>query len=221
MATSPARSLHWSPTTLHSPVAPCDQLSIPSTVVDFLNYIEDSTELAVEASPPSLHTRPFVPISTLSRYLTDDRVRKILSSSYAPASACPQVRSGYLRVFTILVRIRKLSYLRHFLANPRLSDTFLPFVNDSDWQGEPRDFFHLFFEAQWQFCAQKLEPNILNGDYHIDERVIIPIVGRRAIKKGPDSTSAEVEVHPDYNHLVARVRLHYCTQRRRTKKLNV
>lgn len=205
MAASSTRSPRRSATHPESPGLSSHQRE--PAVEDFLEHLRSNTLLTVEATSRSSTTcrRSFVPISTLRRYLTDGRIRSILVSSHLDGSVYSQIRSSYLRVFTVLVCIDKLPWIGNFLADPRLSDTFLPFFHNNDWRASIRGFFQPFHDAQWKFCAQDLEPNRLNGQFRIDERVIIPIVDRRTIKIGVDSTSTQVEIHPDYNNLVVKV----------------
>ncbi|OAG07882.1 uncharacterized protein CC84DRAFT_1173477 [Paraphaeosphaeria sporulosa] len=202
MAPSPEQQPHWSPTSPRSPSASINQQS--DAVPDFLHHIKSNARWAVDDALPPPHRRSFVPISALRRYLTEGKIRRILASSLSSSTACSKVYKDYIRVFTILVYINKLPWLRRFLREQRLEDNFLPFVNDSDWPTDMREFFDQFVEAQWQFCAQDFESTRLNGDFRIDERIIIPIVEKRLIKKGPDSSAWEVDIHPDYNHLTER-----------------
>ncbi|KAF1974922.1 hypothetical protein BU23DRAFT_553149 [Bimuria novae-zelandiae CBS 107.79] len=201
MAAPYASPLHRSPTFPHFSVA--DVSKLPDVVVDFLQHLESPSTraVAVDHSLPPPHTRSFVPISALRRYLTPGVIRRLLVYYFRSGKDWKQVHEDYMIVFTILVCINKVPWLHHFLERPRLADKYLPFTHCHDWRPDCHDFFDYFVQAQWQFCAQKLEKNKLNHA-PVDERVIVPFVKKRTINEGTDSVKYEVEVHPDYNFLV-------------------
>lgn len=169
-------------------------------VADFLHHIEKNRQYAVVDESPTSR-RAFVPITALRSYLTCENISKLLRSYHLPHHNWKTIQQDYIIIFTILISIGKVPYLQYFLEGR--SDAHLPFrpSEAEDWHFECRKFFTEFSDAQWQFCAQNLEPNRLNGR-RIDDKVILPFTKQRRIKHGKDVY--EVEAHPAYNQLVGK-----------------
>ncbi|KAF2687076.1 kinase-like protein [Lentithecium fluviatile CBS 122367] len=175
----------------------------PTYVDDFLKYINSAEVLAIDPSSPQ-ERRAFVPEDDLHGYLSESTIRRLLSCYNLSATECTSIRGDYLIVFTILIYIGKGIHIAQFLAHERLSDRFLPLLNDHDLPHGCKDFFDRFYEAQWRFCAQRLRIGRLN-DTQLDDRRIIPILESEALHEGPDSCTYKVKVHPSYNQLLEKI----------------
>jgi hypothetical protein len=175
-----------------------------SDIDDFLEYIRKAEVPAV--SLDSTQKRPFVPEDKLQIYLDKATLRKLLICYNHPATECTAIHSGYWIVFSILITIRRGTYITQFLPHERLGDDYLPFTTDDDLPHECKDFFRDFYEAQWRFCAQRLKKDRLN-DTRLHDKRIIPITSLDLLCAGPDSCTYKVEMYPRYQNLLEQVRI--------------
>ncbi|KAF2263815.1 kinase-like protein [Lojkania enalia] len=142
----------------------------------------------------------FVPLSCLISYFTADVIEKLLLDSYQNPTDAGTIREGYLIVFTILVLLNKVAYIKHFIRHEYLSDSRLPFRSSVDWSWECVDFFKAFVQKQWQFCAPEFEAMRLNDCCLEDERPL-PIISKEQLCRGTESATFKITVHNEYNRL--------------------
>jgi len=166
---------------------------------DFLNQLKRWTSFAVDESSPT-GARPFILIHELKSYLNKDRLRKLLFYVQQTCSNEQVIRDNYVVVFAVLLKIGKGAYIKHFTSEDSLVDDRLPFTTSNGWTKDSSYFFEDFYEAQWQFCAKRLERGRLN-DNRVPKEIVMPFKKMDVLKKGPDSTVFRVEIFPEYNYL--------------------
>jgi hypothetical protein len=182
--------------TLKSIVAAPTQLN---EATDFREYVQRSMTLAIDDSQPEYH-REFISDHALRCYLTPDRLKNYLADPLEWES----IQNGYLRVFSILLYIGRKEYITSFTPHINLDDENLPFQHSKYWPQQCESFFQLFFEAQWQFCAQPLRRGKLN-DARFPQQAIMPITKCTLLRKGLDWSTFVVEIHPEYDFLTVEV----------------
>jgi len=146
----------------------------------------------------------FVRLTALRDYLTAECIRGLLLAFYQNHTDSSPIREAYILVFTILALLNKGTYIRHFLCRPFLADIRLPFHNPDDWPSDCRHFFKAFCEAQWQFCVPDLEASKL-FDTHFDDEAVLPIISKKQLRKGTNSSTFKIEVQPEYDRLAGGV----------------
>jgi hypothetical protein len=173
---------------------------------DFFKFIEEKRQPGVigAATENGDATRGFLPYDDLKTYFAKDtRLREVLRAVFEspqgpPPVAFKTVREN-LRVFSILLYIRKGSFIQYFVRHDGLSDSMLPFYSrPQDFPAGPDDFFPLFYECQWMFCAKPLKYNRYKN---WKESMILPIISKERIGDGGSAVTYKIKVHPWYNHL--------------------
>ena len=100
----------------------------------------------------------YVPLGCLEEYWTDYHVRELLDSSDPPiAENARQVRTSYLRVFSILTYIGQTRDIVLFVARSR-DDHQLP-LDDRSYEWLPS--LSLFLETQWMFCPLEFPRDVV------------------------------------------------------------
>jgi len=137
----------------------------------FKEYIESRSETGQEAQGAPAR---FASIHNLATYWTEDHVREIVFDIGDLDYQIEDIRTQYLRIFSILVWISRtgqsyVRYLKHFMRNGRDDHvlplrerpTFFPSAPDSE------SFWTTFFKSQWTFCPVQLGHNkIYNRNLH-------------------------------------------------------
>ena len=83
-------------------------------------------------------------------------------------------------------------------------DIRLPFRNLEDWPSDCRYPFKAFHEKQRQFCVSDPEASKL-FDTHFDDKAVLPFISTTQLRKGTNSSTFKVKVHPEYDSLVGDV----------------
>jgi hypothetical protein len=152
--------------------------------------------------------RPFISRHALQQELSRDSIKKLLDYVGIRNVDVRTIYDHHICVFGILLRIRKYEYIPYFVAHEHFADDCLPFRDAATWSEEHRtDFFAAFYESQWAFCAQKFRSGRLDNVV-IHPHRILPFVNKWIIQEGSDSIVEKVEIHSDYNELVAKVSIH-------------
>jgi hypothetical protein len=152
--------------------------------------------------------RPFISRHALQQELSRDSIKKLLDYVGIRNVDVRTIYDHHICVFGILLRIRKYEYIPYFVAHEHFADDCLPFRDAATWSEEHRtDFFAAFYESQWAFCAQKFRSGRLDKVV-INPHRILPFVNKWIIQEGSDSIVEKVEIHSDYNELVAKVSIH-------------
>jgi hypothetical protein len=167
---------------------------------NFREFIRTSLVL-VDSGPSPTHPRKFLPRHTLKTYLTTGRLRQLGVNH----SDLETIHTGYITIFAILFWIDKATYITQFLPYDHFDDGHLPFQHFEGWPPECRSFSAEFYNAQWQFYAQVLKKGRLNNTQFLPQ-TIVPFIRRKAIKQDVVSSTYVVEVHPDHDELVEKVR---------------
>ncbi|KAF2115661.1 hypothetical protein BDV96DRAFT_645853 [Lophiotrema nucula] len=144
----------------------------------------------------------FVPHSAVITILTEHRTEQLLIALKEDPQLSSEIRNHNLRVFLILCLVNQHVYIRRFLHEDFLSDSRLPFLktDKGKWDHDCKRFFDKFYEAQWQFCARKLESKRLNR-LNFYNHEILPITKRERLRKGVNSSTYRIEVEHEYNGL--------------------
>ncbi|KAG5759530.1 hypothetical protein H9Q72_012345 [Fusarium xylarioides] len=132
---------------------------------------------------------PYVPLSALEKYWTDERVIEILKTR---AIQIPEgvrfINQGYLRIFSTLVYsgfCDEISWFFHRNTS-KVDDYDLPF--DGNTIESTSQWVNSFLDHQWMFCPVEL----IDGYCHqeaLDLRVILPVTYGEYLKAhrtGPD-----------------------------------
>lgn len=149
----------------------------------------------------------YVPLTELSTYWTIPKMREVCESySETVPTKYRLLKDRYLRVFSTLVFIGKLSFLPAFqrlgLLDQRFPDTFLP----DYWEQSPshRSMFDDFKSHQWTFFPVILDRDSLDDTWLPPER-ILPVRVQATIREQLYSDRAaitKVQFHPSCNSLV-------------------
>jgi hypothetical protein len=183
----------------------------------FLNYIRDSSRLGVkfDASAPHLYQqRTYCPRRALRHYFdcTDSEGVKRVEELVAAATQRSDRRPHYntvarycSRVFTILISIGQAHHIGHFVQQPKLYDSALPFRRQ-DASLFPRvegneTFFDQFYHIQWQFCVTRLDARLENVNLDDDQILPLTLLDRLHKTQGSGAAVHKVEVHEDFDGL--------------------
>ncbi|KAH7393820.1 hypothetical protein DE146DRAFT_616618 [Phaeosphaeria sp. MPI-PUGE-AT-0046c] len=175
------------------------QPQLAHQVDDILRRIDSLRILAVK-SDSSLAAECFTPWRALAHELSRDKIKIFLDYEGVRSANYEAIHDHYLAVFGTLIRIGKAGFIKCFTRSLECADRYLPFSNSTNWSPQCRDFFEDFEKAQWEFCALPFRPGELD-DQLLRSSKILPITARTCLKKGPDSTVEQIQVHPDYDYL--------------------
>jgi hypothetical protein len=182
------------------------------TIQEFLDWVDKSSTQGL-IDPASSDRPRFLPADTLKGYLQANGyqnmkklLRVVFQDQEAPVSA-EEVARKCPRVFCILLRIGKASFIRNFLQRDHLQDNFLPFNAEFPPAHFPRcpsdreegEFLERFCEKQWIVCAPEI-------DFQLEERTfeenrILPIIFLEQLAKGANAVCYKVILHKQYNIL--------------------
>ncbi|KAF2116786.1 hypothetical protein BDV96DRAFT_34877 [Lophiotrema nucula] len=149
----------------------------------------------------------FVPLSALTGYLKrTGHVKELLKAVTNTHNSvhAETVRDESPRVFTILLRIGKGSWIDHFSSHPRdLSDRALPFPEQKPGvlSGFDDESYKKLRAEQWSLCSPVLTPQDFRYGFPLFPEEILPFVTVRRINKGGSAELFEIEIHPDHDRL--------------------
>lgn len=202
-----------SPTTEQAPYSPADappliqsRLSFSTPTDDFVAFVR-SRENEYKGRDGLGKEQHYVPLTELSTYWTIPKIREACESySEAFPTRHGLIKDRYLRVFSTLVLIGKLSYLPAFqrlgLWDQKFPDTTLP----GQWEQSPsyKSMFDDFKSHQWTFFPVILDRDSLDDTWLPPER-ILPVRVQATIREQLYSDRAaitKVQFHPSCNSLV-------------------
>lgn len=183
---------------------------------DALHKLEGAKLRGVRLTIPELDARvnfedcDFFSLSKLCDYFcVDKRIDRLLDKVYGTSHDLPSadtIIDGYLKVFYILLAIRKLDLI-HLFIHAGLNDKFWPWY----YEKKPDDFPRLNNEQEaqyvWQEFRQKqwqLYPHEFDSVHHqcgVDHRRILPIARQEPLGEGNNATTWRIEIHPGYHKL--------------------
>ena len=146
----------------------------------------------------------FIPQSNLKKYFEEslrwaNLLDDVLDNKQRQAVNANYLRHNYARSFAILLSIGQGSLIHHFQQHDSLRDQKLPHdARPADFPKMSPDRFEEFKNAQWQFCALKLEDGMSS---HLKEENIVPIIRRETIGKGGSAIVYKIVVEEEYNLL--------------------
>jgi hypothetical protein len=153
-------------------------------------------------------TETFVPFQDLEDYFSTPLQLKKTLESVCRRFPWTNIRSwippNYFRVFAILLRIGKGTYITHFHSHG-LSDALLPFEKcppDFPKADPDKQFFSNFLSTQWEFCAPDFRYKQLNRRVFRNHGWILPITQKTSLGGGGSATLFKIQLHPSYDHLV-------------------
>jgi hypothetical protein len=149
---------------------------------------------------------PFVSFPGFQKRLSDDFVNRLLYAVildfnfrfYIDPSI---VRTRYLRIFCILLSLKKGHLIINFIRS-ELHDDRLPFslidrpVDFSTDRDDPY-LWENFCNKQWLFCAAEFK----GYDIRLEKERILPIVEKVEVAVGENTTFYKVIIHEAYNLL--------------------
>ena len=149
--------------------------------------------------------RPFIPDPDIEAYFDSVQPIKKLVAALFPDDATQvdleAIRKKYAKVFLILLRIGKGSFITSFLRYDSLSDQYLPFrLRPDRFPASTADakFFESFYEHQWEFCARRFEHAI---HQQFDDHLILPIIEKEKLGGGGSAVVHKIKLHAAYNNL--------------------
>jgi len=144
----------------------------------------------------------YYPYDSLRRYFEDaPRLKNILKALLPPAYFPFDerlLRRDYIKVFSILLGLKRGDAIVDFVGNDNFSDQHLPFNDPVAFAELTRDkgLFNEFSEYQWRFCTPKLE----GFDKRWEPRRILPFEVLQELGRGVNRTYL-VKVDRAYNEL--------------------
>ncbi|KAL9095882.1 MAG: hypothetical protein Q9165_001879 [Trypethelium subeluteriae] len=155
----------------------------------------------------------FVPENQLEEYFDRhlEEILSALSEDIGIRFVEPRlIRDGYLKIFAILLRIKREAWIQYFLNFPSLNDSKLPFeVKPHDFPvltEDDRFFWTSFNKCQWIFCAPEIK---YKPRCKWNTQIILPIIFKEKIASGRSADTYKIRIHPDYNRL-HRDDTHHC-----------
>jgi hypothetical protein len=193
---------------------PAREMAGPDPVprASFVNFVAETKKKHIGRNLSEEEPKPYVPLSALREYWTASNVADVLRAfSTHPGVDVPPIRRSYLRIFSILVltndeAVRKLP---SYFMSRGITDDKLPWTQrPTEWPDEKlyNDFFDAMEKHQWQFYPFEFHPDHLY-DRIISSDRILPISFREQLKHGTAASVRSFSIHPEYNHLMRRVRL--------------
>ncbi|KAK5452793.1 hypothetical protein LTS15_006941 [Exophiala xenobiotica] len=145
----------------------------------------------------------FVPSDTLANEVFSDEALLSRLLTYAYAGSVPvlsaHVRRDFLKVFYILLNIRKLHYI-HVFVHMKWSDNVLP-IDDVSECPEISDIRDLFWAEQWRFHVPHLTQNFRQR-WHA--QTILPLISEDLIFEAKDLQIRKLSIHQAYSNLSCR-----------------
>jgi len=183
-------------------------------VQDHNRRVRNECLLGVRLNDPDLRIpkHSFVPAGTLEsdKFAKDSYWETLVESvlqgsdfSSPPRDYVAAIRSGFLRVFCILVDIGYGRYFDWFLQSG-LDDLQLPFEerpSSFPTGGDAQALWEKFEAAQWMFCAPPLRFFYRNRSFH--SKLILPLVEVTHLGDGATASVYMVQVHPAHDMIVS------------------
>ncbi|KAL9129565.1 MAG: hypothetical protein Q9217_002021 [Psora testacea] len=179
-------------------------------IQDFLSWIDspNTWSLGCRGAGNEIDCR-FIPYKKLEAYFARHlRIQNLLIGLF-PEKDLGQlpnpetIRTRYLRIFCILLRIHHGRFIECFVHHDGLADHNLPFESKHPrWPSstDPK-FFDNFHAQQWPFCAAHLK---IHMDDHFDKDRILPIIEKKELSEGGSAITHRVVVEDEYNELIPR-----------------
>jgi hypothetical protein len=144
--------------------------------------------------------RMFLPFSEVEKYLTDRRIGELLnfismrSGREMVNVPVQRIRIDYLRVFCILLRLRRGNWIHRFVAL-ELQDAHLPFTESETLQQlddyNDRGFVEAFCDQQWFFLPANA--GVPRGNVaHFQDNAILPITRKERLFDGTLDRNASI-----------------------------
>jgi hypothetical protein len=148
------------------------------------------------------HNKPYIPLRSLYKILTLDRVCEELKEAaidwYHVEEVSRQIVKDGRRIFAILVLINRVSHVKTFLERDRLQDCLLPFNVQGlrNFEDEDRTFAVEFHSRQWELLA----PCFSRGTIcrQVDERCPLPFCKEKMVGDGAFGTVHEISLDADH-----------------------
>ena len=145
----------------------------------------------------------FVPYPKVEALLDRETITNLLAEHdvpvYAKAEITNLILAGGRRLFAILIKIRDVGCISHFVkADQFLSsqlDSRLPLTEDSISRIVPNEFTcKQFFRYQWTFLSPVLRIGPMSRELH--DRTVLPFLSSCPIQQGgfADVTKVEVDI---------------------------
>lgn len=154
---------------------------------------------------PNLDTEcSFIPRSKLEEFFKkhhqiENLLDAVLNSRDRPAVDPSYVQEHYLQSFATLLCIGEGNMIHYFQQYSSLRDQKLPYrTRPDEFPVTTPDKFEDFKNAQWQFCAPKLEYGMSN---RFKEEDILPIIRKEQIGEGGSAIIYKIVVDESYNWL--------------------
>jgi len=145
----------------------------------------------------------YYPYDSLREYFEDaprlrNILRALLSSAFFLSFDERLLRRDYIKVFSILLGLKRGDAIVDFVGNDNFSDQHLPFNDPVAFAKLTGDnaLYNDFSEYQWRFCTPKLE----GFDKRWEPRRILPFEVLRELGRGVNRTYL-VKVDRAYNEL--------------------
>ncbi len=173
------------------------------TVQAFHTWRRSSKARLLGIGGPDLETVcPFIPRSNLEEYFQEHHRLENLLTAVCDSDAAVDpnyVRDHYLQSFATLLCIGQGPLICHFQQYNSLRDQKLPHRSrPDDFPITTPDIFEDFKNAQWQFCASKLEYGMND---RFKEEDILPIIRKEEIGSGGSAIIYKIVVDAEYNSL--------------------
>lgn len=194
---------------------PPSQPDHTSALQDFYRFLEGNCKQGTigHTIEPTKENSYYIPDPDLQAYFSGDKNRRLrnilreislVASSGPPRVSLNTIQRDYVKVFSILLCIRRGYYIAHFVRYEGLNDQRLPFDERPHHfpsaANSDSDFFSSFYEKQWRFCAPIVEYKRHN---EWQARRILPFV-KDKISGGGSATTYKIVLHPKYNFLSSR-----------------
>ena len=177
-----------------------------------LCYWIRQNSITQNGTPPlssDLDEAAFLPYHALRDHLKANSYKvlnKVLGAFWGSEGRPPAeaIAGTYDRVFCILLQMKRLEFLPHFIRHYNLSDKYLPFGTRPQHFPDPDDseLFGTFCSHQWPYCA----PDITYNTSRIfEDEIILPIISKVLLKTSSSAILHKIKLHPTYNQLRPRV----------------
>lgn len=170
---------------------------------EFRSYLKDNQLYGTTGSSQSSR-QPFTEPDQLKSWWTTGRIRQALDcgSEYMPLrNDIELTRDPYLSIFSTLVVIGRprliLGLLQHGKELPfHPNEHHVP----SYWH-DGIESFSEFCKAQWQFCAPRMDRQLLMSGKLFHESQVLPFEFVESLHTGDDAATCKVKLYKNYNGL--------------------
>jgi hypothetical protein len=168
-------------------------LNLADSLADLLtNY---TGRHALDSAP-----QPYIPRKVLVTFWTDDKINQAfgeLRGRRPPLLEPNTIRRKFIRLFSLLIYIGRLSHLRRFTQYRLVDENFPIRSYPSDWRDHPglRQLYEQVEEHQWKFFPLIFDQVELY-DQTLSPKHIIPINTEEEIRAGADATVYKIDVEP-------------------------